>query len=48
MKKGWAIFLAVLAIGWLLTQCDTRTESEKWEDSYRGAYEEYAEFYGWD
>ena len=41
----WLIILVLL--GSLLNMCDGRTETEKWEDSYKGAYREYAEFYGW-
>ena len=41
------IVIGILLLGGLLNMCDTRTEEEKWEDSYKGLYEEYAEFYGW-
>ena len=41
------IVIGFLLLGGLLNMCDTRTEEEKWEDSYKGVYEEYAEFYGW-
>lgn len=42
----WIII--ILLLGALFNMCDGRSETEKWEDSYRGAYEEYAKFYGWD
>lgn len=41
----WIIIIYLL--GTLLNSCDTRTETEKWEDSQRGLYEAYASWYGW-
>ena len=35
------IFLLLLLIG------GSRSNEQKWEDSYKGVYEEYAEYYGW-
>ena len=40
-------FIIIVLLSSLLNMCDGRTEAEKWEDSYKGAYREYAEFYGW-
>ena len=45
--KIWLIVIGFFLLAGLLSKCDTRTEEEKWKDSYIGAYEEYAEFYGW-
>ena len=40
--------IVILLLGSLLNMCDGRSESEKWEDSFKGAYREYAKFHGYD
>ena len=46
MKKGWIIGLCIVALMLMINACDTRTESEKYYDTYNNAVNAYADFHG--